>query len=146
MAAKVTVTIEDVGGTFKRFVTEAPKLCRKLLGTAVFLTSRRVLTAMEIGAPLGPDGQGATPDDHIKYDLEENWASSHPLSARVGILKSPEQAAVALYNEYAPNKQPFMKIALLSQESSFHREAMAALKSIEAQFANGSRTTPGSRG
>ncbi len=142
--SKTAVTLEDVGGSFQRFVTEAPKLCRKLLGVAVFLTARRVLGTMEATAPQGPDGQGATPDEHIRLDLEETWSASRPLSARVGIFKNEAQAHVALYNEYDPNQQPFMQSSLLSQESSFHAEATAALQRIEKQFAAGSRTTPGS--
>lgn len=140
----ITTELEDVGGTFRTFVTEAPKLTRKLLGTAVFTTARRVLESMEAGAPQGPDGQGLTPGEHIKLDLEENWSASHPLYARVGILDNDAQAHVALWNEYSPDQQPFMLPAALSNESLFHAEAAAALQRLEKQFAAGSRTTPGS--
>lgn len=146
MAFNTTITIEDVNGSFKRFVTEAPKLCRKVLGTAVFSTARAVLTRMEASAPFGPDGQGATPDEHIRLDLTETWAPQHPLSARVGILNNDAQAHVALYNEYRPNQQPFMRSALFAEETAFKSRAIAALKSIEMQFNQGSRTTPGTRG
>lgn len=141
---KITTELVDVGGTFKTFVTEAPKLTRKLLGTAVFVTSRRVLGSMESGAPKGPDDQGLTPGEHIKFDLDENWRASKPLSARVGILDDPEQALVALWNEYSPDEQPFMVPAALANESLFQAEAAAALQRLEKQFAQGSRTTPGS--
>jgi hypothetical protein len=141
---KITAELEDVGNTFRTFVTEAPKLTRKLLGTAVFLTSRRVLGSMEAGAPKGPDGQGLTPGEHIKFDLDENWSASRPLSARVGILDDPEQALVALWNEYSPDEQPFMVPAALANEAQFQVEAAAALGRLEKQFAAGSRTAPGS--
>lgn len=141
---KITAELEDVGNTFRTFVTEAPKLTRKLLGTAVFTTARRVLGSMESGAQQGPDGQGLTPGEHIKFDLDENWSTRHPLYARVGILDDPEQALVALWNEYSPDEQPFMVPAALENESGFQSAAAAALRSLEKQFAQGSRTTPGS--
>lgn len=141
---KITAELEDVDNTFQKFVTEAPKLTRKLLGTAVFLTARLVLGSMEAGAPQGPDGQGLTPGEHVKFDLDENWRASKPLSARVGILDDPEQALVALWNEYSPDEQPFMVPAALANEAQFQAEAAAALRSLEKQFAQGSRTTPGS--
>lgn len=145
-AEKSVVTLEDVGGTFKRFVTEAPKLVKALLGTAVFTTSRRVLGAMEANAPMDTTGGGLTPGEHIKLDLEETWKASYPLSAKIGIFNNDAQAHVALFNEYMPNEQPFMRPALKANEGLFLAEVTRALKNIERQFADGARQVPGTRG
>lgn len=142
---KTNVVLEDVDGTFATFTREAPKLVKKLLGTAVFLTESRVLKTMEANAPLGTDG-GLTPGEHIKWDLEGDWKASYPLSAKVGILNNDEQAHVALYNEYVPNAQPFMRPAASVNAEYFKAQAIAALERIAAQFADGARATPGTRG
>jgi hypothetical protein len=134
---KVTVSLEDVGGSFKRMCEEAPKLARQMMGTAVFTTAMKTLSAMEAAAPEGPDDEGLTPGEHIRLDLETQWTSGRPLSARVGIFDNDGQAHVALYNEYEPNQQPFMRTSLFAQESAFHAAASAALVSIERKLALG---------
>ncbi len=138
-AEKIGVELIDVGGSFKRMCTEAPKLAKKLMGTAVFVTASSVLQHMESHAPEGPDGSGLTPDEHIRLDLTDNWKASRPLSAKVGILDNDAQAHVALYNEYQPNAQPFMVPAARANDSTLYTAAVRALQSLENKLASGAK-------
>ncbi len=138
---RVGVELVDVNGSFKRMVAEAPKLAKKLMGTAVFLTARSVLKNMESAAPVGPDGEGLTPDEHIREDLTENWKATRPLVASVGILGSGDnpQAHVALWNEYSPDRQPFMRPAAHANADYYLKVATEAMKSLENKLADGVR-------
>ncbi len=134
---KIGVELVDVDGSFKRMVNEAPKLAKKLLGTAVFLTADRVLQDMEAHAPKGPDGEGLTPDEHIADDLSHNWKSGRPLSAQVGILGTGDnpQAHVALWNEYSPDRQPFMGPAARVGSATLLKAATEAMVSLANKLA-----------
>lgn len=133
---KIIVEVVDVKGSFKRLIKEAPKVARKHLFGAVFSTAAAVRTTMEATAPLGPTGQGRTPLDHIKNDIEHRQKDGS-LSARVGIFDDPDQVAVATYNEYAPDQQPFMKPSALANESRFHTLAINALQLMERYLSQG---------
>ncbi len=133
---KIGVELVDVNGSFKRFVTAAPKLAKKLLGTAVFLAADRVLRDMEDHAPRGPEGEGLTPDEHIADDMTHDWKASRPLSARVGILGTGDnpQAHVALWNEYSPDRQPSMGPAARVGAVTLLKAATEAMLSLEAKL------------
>ncbi|CAN5850610.1 hypothetical protein BH18ACI5_BH18ACI5_04410 [soil metagenome] len=129
--------IKDVNGSFARMVREAPKLAKRHLSTAVFQTAGVAQRRMEANAPLGPDGEGLTPGGHIKFDIERRGRTGG-LSATVGLF-DPDQAAVALFNEYVPNRQPFMRPASKASERKFEHEATAALVKVERALAGGFR-------
>lgn len=130
------IEVEDVDGSFQRLIDQAPKLARRFLSTAVFSTGAAVQRAMESTAPFGPDGQGATPSDHIKLDIEHRGPNG-ALWALVGIFDDEAQVAVATFNEYAPNKQPFMKAAAISESGEFVARATKALQQCERALSIG---------
>ena len=123
--------IEDVNGSFKRFVEQAPKEAREICKAAVQTTAFAVLQRMRATVPVGP---GAP---HIKDDLAMKVSG---LRARVGILESSgegDSAHVALYNEYVPNEQPFMRPAADAERSDFTRRMRDALGQLERRLGSG---------
>jgi hypothetical protein len=133
---KIVAEVEDVGGSFKRLISQAPKQARRFLSTAVFSTAAAIQTTMEATAPFGPEGQGATPSDHIKLDIEHRGRHGG-LSARVGVFDDEGQVAVATYNEYAPNEQPFMKPAAVNESGAFVARAVKALQQCARVLSQG---------
>lgn len=136
MGIQIAVEIEDVNGSFARLIDEAPKKARQFLSTAVFQTGAAVQRTMESLAPVGPDGAGLTPFTHIKLDIEHRGRSGG-LMANVGIFDDPEQASVALFNEYSPNRQPFMVPAAQAEAGGFALRATEALQKCERYFSQG---------
>jgi hypothetical protein len=137
--ARITVEIEDVKGSFRRLIDDAPKRVRKYMATAVFQTSMAVLREMEARAAMGPEGEGLTPDEHIKLDLTHQGRVT-AMSQRVGIFDNAGQAAVALFNEYSPDHQPFMKPAAEAEAGPFLARAIEALQKVEREL-SGTFTT-----
>jgi hypothetical protein len=133
---KIVVEVEDVNGSFKRLMVQAPKQARRFLSTAVFSTGAAVQRTMEATAPFGPEGEGATPSDHIKLDIEHRGRHGG-LSARVGVFDDEGQVAVATFNEYAPNRQPFMKAAAINESGEFVARAVKALQQCERVLSQG---------
>ncbi len=136
MAMKISAVVIDVNGSFKRLMTEAPKQSKKFLSTAVFLTAAAVRRRMETTAPVGPSGEGRAPGDHISQDIEHRGRNG-ALSARVGIFDDPDQVAVAAYNEYAPNRQPFMKRSAEAESEGYRQRAIEALQQCERFLSQG---------
>lgn len=118
----VKATLEDVGGRFALFVRQGPAVYRKAVLPTVQATAFEVRARMRRGAPVGPDAP------HIRDDVEVDVSE---LTALVGYITKPEQAAVALYNEYRPNKQPFMRAALEDEADEFRRAVTKALHHAE---------------
>lgn len=128
--AKKTVYIEDVGGRFKALFTQGPKVFRQNLGGAIKLSAFGLGQRMKAKAPRS-EAQYAP---HIQDEIE---VAARGLSARVGILdQGPTgmEADIAVYNEYAPNKQPFMRPSAEAHESEFVRDITRALKVAERQL------------
>ena len=107
--ARTVVGIEDVGGSFARFLKQAPKVARAEIAKAVAKTAEHLADEMFDNAPPRSD----TPP-HVKDAIDYE---SRGLSGKAGVLAGSEpaggtdgttQGMVALFNEYAPNKQPFM--------------------------------------
>lgn len=144
---KVSVVVEDVNGSFIRMCRESPKIVRKHLSTAIFLTGGAVRSEMESQLRLGPEGQGATPFDHIKQDVENRWKRGS-LSARVGIFDDPLQVAVATYQEYGTRsgtpKHPAMQDSARAHSDTLKRYAIEALKSAERELGSASGVGSGS--
>lgn len=131
----IPVTIEDVNGSFARFVRTAPKIARMYLSDAVSKTTFAVVQRMKATVAVGPDAP------HIKDDLEAKLPRRDGLSGRAGIFDNDEQAHIALYNEYRPNEQPFMRISALNEEPNFRARAIAALKRVEVDLSGGGGLT-----
>jgi hypothetical protein len=127
------IVIEDVGGSFRRFFTNAPKRARQLLTPAVLVTANKLAQRMEHGAPEGPDAP------HIKRSVTFKHRG---LGAQVGYIAEDfgaDQAAdgsdatiaeVALFNEYRPNNQPFMRPAAEAESSDFVKRISDVLSRI----------------
>jgi hypothetical protein len=124
--------IEDVGGSFARFLKQAPKVVKHHVIDAVELTAFSLGKRMEQDAPVGPDAP------HIKDFV--TW-KRRGMTAQVGYLDATEAAGpgntatiagVALMNEYAPNKQPFMRPAAERESPIFVKRMKNAIKDIEA--------------
>jgi len=132
MAGKTLIEIEDVGGSFKRFCREAPKEARAAMKEAVTKTANRVSDEMYDRAP---DRSDAPP--HVKDAIDVKQTG---LSALVGILEGDAPSGteatmgeVAQFNEYAPNKQPFMLPAAAMSErpaAEYARKALAKLEQV----------------
>jgi hypothetical protein len=135
-AMKIVVEVEDVGGSVARLLDLAPKKVRQFLSTAVFQTAAAVQRGMEATAPVGPDDQGRTPGLHIAQDIEHRGRHGS-LHAQVGVFDDPDQVAVATYNEYRPNRQPFMRISAQAQSGPFEERARQALGYCERFFTRG---------
>jgi hypothetical protein len=57
MANKTTIMIQDVGGSFKRFLEQAPEEARMLINDAVEKTAFSMQQRMKANAPSGPNGR-----------------------------------------------------------------------------------------
>lgn len=127
----------DVNGSFKRFLKNAPKEFREVLKDAVKRTSFALERRMASSAPIGPDAP------HIRDFVTHKVRG---LQGQVGFIDATAQAGpendatiadVALYNEYRPNKQPFMLPAAEAEASDFVKRAKAALGQAERNLSGG---------
>jgi hypothetical protein len=129
--ARTVIGIEDVGGSFARFLKQAPKVARAEIAKAVAKTTEHLADEMFDNAPPRSD---APP--HIKDDIDYE---SRGLSGKAGIIRGDEpsgsegatQGEVALFNEYAPNKQPFMRPAAEKEAPLFAKRVAEALGRVE---------------
>jgi hypothetical protein len=134
MASKAnrhTVEIEDVGGSFARFIATAPKEVRARLSEAIATTTFIVSQRMKALAPVGPEAP------HMRDAIEAQLPKRNGLSGRAGIFDNEEEASVALFNEYRPNEQWFMRPALLDSEDGFRARATRALQQVERNLSGG---------
>jgi hypothetical protein len=148
----VAFEVEDVGGHFERFLAECPKMVWEELRYAVNETASGVRYRMRANAPVGPDAP------HIAQDIEASKArhkkKTGTVSAVVGYWTPKQagpnnqstQAEVALYNEYKPNAQPFMRPAAEAEASEFAGSVRDALKRIAGNFTVGSAPSRSSGG
>lgn len=124
MAVKFTIEVVDVNDSFARLIREAPLKARQFLSTAVRDTTAGVLRNMVARAPE----ENEDDSDNMKNYLE---MTHQGLFGQAGVLNNPEQAEVALFNEYAPNRQPFMKPAAEMESEAFKSRAIRALEQME---------------
>jgi hypothetical protein len=126
---KITVEIEDIGGSFAKMLRDAPKLCRAYLSRAVTDTTLAVRDRMEKGVPV---------DEGDLYEaIDVQVPKKTGLMGRAGVFNNPELVSRALFNEYIPNKQPFMRPAALDESSAFEKRARRALAQLEAALGSG---------
>jgi hypothetical protein len=131
------VVLEDVGGSFARFLRDAPKEMRQQLQAAVKTTSFAMQQRMKAMAPVGPDAP------HIRDAVTH---SVRGLVGKVGFIDATAPAGpgnsasigdVALYNEYSPNNQPFMRPSAEAESSDFVRRMKAAVTQAERSLSGG---------
>ena len=128
---RYTSGLEDVNGSFARFIKQAPKEARELCKDAVKVTTFAVLQRMRAKVPVGPDAP------HIKDALDMKASG---LSGRAGILTSDGEdgpAHIALYNEYLPNQQPFMRPAAQAEQGDYVKRMKAAIGQLERRLGSG---------
>jgi hypothetical protein len=142
MALKIQIHVEDVGGSFKKFQERAPKEARALISDAVDKTAFAIMQTMKAQAPVGPDAP------HIRDAI--TWkrrgtrgVGKGGVAAEIGILESDgggspsapgsstTLAEVALFNEYRPNAQPFMRPAAEAENSNFTKRITQAIQQLE---------------
>lgn len=122
---RVSVTIEDVNGSFARLVNEAPREARAFLSQAVATGTTAVAQRMRA---LAPEDEG-----DMKAAIETKLPKRNRLSGQAGVFDE-EQAHVAMYNEYHPNRQAFMRPAAQDEANTFRDLAERALKKLETAF------------
>lgn len=134
---RITVSLEDVGGAYARFLREAPKVFRQCLIDAVDRTAFAAAQRMRAMAPVGPDAP------HIRDFIT---TKRRGLVAQVGYIDATQSAGpnndatiaeVALYNEYRPNAQPFMRPAAEGESKDFVRRVQAACGQAERSLSGG---------
>ena len=122
------IYLEDVDGGWDRFIKTAPNLVKTLLSDAVGKTTFAVLQRLKASAPVGPEAP------HMRDALSAKLPKRDALTGRAGIFDNDEEAHVALFNEYAPNHQPFMRSSADAEAGEFSRRASAALSQVERQL------------
>jgi hypothetical protein len=140
MAKKTTIQIEDVGGSFKRFLAAAPREARAALYDAVEKTAFSMQQRMRANLSQGPDAP------HIKETISYKRRGQR---AEIGLLdgqggemlaasgSTATQAEVGMYNEYQPNGQPFMRPAAEAENRDFTRRVTDAIKKVERDLSGG---------
>lgn len=128
---QTVISLEDVGGSFRAFLKNAPRETRAYVHDAVEKTAFAMCRRMEHLAPVGPDSP------HIKDALTYKRRGQR---AEIGLLDATQQASpgssasladVGLFNEYSPNKQAFMRPAAESENVPFTRRVTAAMQAVE---------------
>jgi hypothetical protein len=134
---KTVIGIEDVGGTFRAFLKNAPRETRAYIHDAVEKTAFSMQRRMEHLAPKGPDAP------HIKDALTYKRRGQR---AQIGLLDATQPASpgssesladVGLFNEYNPNKQPFMRPAAESENAPFTKRVSDAMRAVEGKLSIG---------
>jgi hypothetical protein len=140
-ARSTVVGIEDVGGRLERLFRDGPQVFKEELQHQVRISAVSLGQRMRALAPKGDLAP------HIKDDVETSKASigKKTVSARVGFItpkradsrSDTTQAEVALYNEFQPNVQPFMRPAAEAEASEFRQRIIKALQSAERNLSVG---------
>jgi hypothetical protein len=141
---KVTIHVEDVGGSFKRFLAAAPREARAYIHDAVEKTAFSLQQRMKALAPVGPDAPNIR--ESISYKRRGQRAEIGLLDGQGGEMpaapgSTATQAEVGLYNEYRPNAQPFMRPAAEAENADFTRRISDAMKQVERSLSGGGGLT-----
>jgi hypothetical protein len=108
----------EIVNTFTKFAEKAPGVLRAKAVEAAQKTTPRVLARMEATAPR----------------LTGEMASKLTVDGGIVGIFDPEQAAVALYNEYSPNHQPFMRAAAQASVGDLVEAVTAGMQDAEAEL------------
>jgi hypothetical protein len=131
------IILEDVGGSFARLREESPKIYRQVVYDALDKTRFALEQRMRSMAPVGPDSP------HIR---EAITSKRRGYTAQVGYIDATDFAGpdndasladVALYNEYNPNRQPFMRPAAELEAKDFVTRIMKACRDVEHSLSGG---------
>ena len=123
-----TIEIVDVGGRFTGLAKNASREFRRALAGAVAKGTERLADEMfDLSPPRSDD------PPHVKDAIDY---TSRGLSGKAGILNGAESAGsgdttmgeVALFNEYDPNDQPFMRPAADNVANDFANDCTQALE------------------
>jgi hypothetical protein len=134
---RVEIELVDVGGSFRRMLDRAPRETRRLLEGEIKATAFALSRRMIAKAPKGPDAP------HIRDHVS---TKTRGLSAQVGYINATQSAGprsdatiaeVALYNEYRPNRQPFMRPAAEAETSDFVKRMTRAMSEVERNLSGG---------
>ncbi len=137
MADNMMFVLEDVGGAFARFQREAPKVFRQLIYDALERSAFALAQRMKAAAPVGPDAP------HIRDAV--TW-KRYGYVAQIGYIDATEPAGptntasiaqVALFNEYRPNEQPFMRPSAELELKDFQKRMEKALGDAERSLSGG---------
>lgn len=129
--------IEDVGGSFRRFLDSEKTIARAYLYDAVEKTAFALSLRMSAEAPVGTD------EPHIRDNVTYKRRG---MTAQVGFIDATQAAGpdnpasladVALYNEYHPNVQPFMRPAAEAEAKDFIRRVEDAIRRVERDLSGG---------
>jgi hypothetical protein len=137
---KVTIHLEDVGGSFKRFLAEAPREARAYLHDAVEKTAFSMQQRMKANLHYGPDAPHIK--DLVSYRRRGQRAEIGLLDgqggeAPAGAGSTATNAEVGLYNEYNPNNQPWARPAAEAENADFTRRVSDAMKQVERSLSGG---------
>jgi hypothetical protein len=130
---KVKAELVDVHGSLRRLVIMGPKVFRGFIKPQIQVSAHAVAARARTLAPVGeamPKGRR-----HIRDGIE---VAVHPvkLFADVGFFSNPDEAAVAIYNEYTPNRQPFLRPALEAEEREYHTRFVKALRAAAGELSS----------
>jgi hypothetical protein len=137
---RALITVEDVDGSFRKFMRQAPAIVRQEMAPAINATARGVHQLMQGRAPEGPEAP------HIKEDIQTLEASpankrAKNTTAQTGYFHGSsdhsDQPHIALYNEFRPNKQPFMRSSADDMTQEFLRHVSAALQRLDSRLSKG---------
>jgi hypothetical protein len=129
-AKTFSVSIEDVDKSFQRLYRQGPKIARQLLQPAIQVSAFALGRRMSANAPRSEPAFAP----HIQDEIE---VASKGLSARVGILSqgpTGEEADIALFNEYRPNRQPFMRPSAEQHEREHARLLERAIRGLPSRI------------
>jgi hypothetical protein len=127
----------DVGGSFKKFLRTAAPTIRKNAEQAIDKTGQSLVQRMRSMAPVGPDAPHIR--DAITYRRRGTLVEVGLLDAGqpAGPGSNATMADVALYNEYNPNQQPFMRPAAEQEDRAFVNRVTDAVKQAERNLSIG---------
>jgi hypothetical protein len=108
---------------------EAPKEVRAYLSHAVSTTTVAIGQRMQATVPVD--------SGDLKRAIDWKLPRRNGLMGRVGVLDDPNQAAIALFNEYRPNRQAFMRPAMEAEAGAFASRCKRALEQVEAALSRG---------
>lgn len=130
---RFTVDLVDVGGSFKRFLRQAPKVVRETLhDVAIEPTTVQVAARIRSNVHVSEDSRLGHVRDAIGFKTRGLVGQAGILDAGSGTEPGSNIAWIALFEEYHPNQHPFMSPAAQDETTPFKLRAQAALKRIEA--------------
>lgn len=126
--------LEDVDGSFARFLRELPGDARVHLSHAIRITTYAIAGRMRETVKRIAYLTG---DMHNK--IENRPPKQTALVGRAGIWDTVE-AEIALYNEYTPNRQPFMRPSVDDEQRQYVKRVQAAMRLTDRYYGPGGRT------